>query len=61
MRVEGWIPSRLLWDVGQPRVRWMLLGNERLLDPFFEQTIQRRMSQPFHLLFRQECSLDELV
>ena len=35
-------------------VRWVRLGETRLLDPFYEQTMQRVMMQPFHQLFRQE-------
>jgi hypothetical protein len=38
----------------------MLLGTERLLDPFFHGTLQRQMMKPFHQLFRRETDLEEM-
>ena len=38
----------------------MLLGTERLLDPFFHQTLQKQMMKPFHQLFRRETELEEM-
>jgi hypothetical protein len=61
MNLHGWIPVRIAWTSAGPRVEWILLGNERLLDPFFEQTLQRHMRHPFHHLFRRETSLEEMT
>ncbi len=61
MNLHGWIPVRIAWTSEGPRVEWILLGDQRLRDPFFEQTLQRRMQHPFHHLFRRETTLDEMT
>jgi hypothetical protein len=60
MNLQGWIPVRIVWRASAPRVEWMLLGKERLLDPFFHETLQRQMMKPFHQLFRRETGLEEM-
>ena len=61
MNLSEWIPARVAWREGIPRMEWMLMGAGRLLDPFYAQTMQRQMMQPFHQLFRRETSLQEMV
>jgi hypothetical protein len=61
VNLNGWIPSRFFLRSGEPRVRWTLLGSERLLDPFFDQTLQRQMKHPFHQLFSRETSVETLI
>jgi hypothetical protein len=61
MNLTGWVPSRFLWRATGPRVQWTLLGQQRLLDPFYEQALQRQMAHPFHHLFRRETSIEEMV
>ena len=60
MNLAGWIPVRILKREAGPCVEWMLLGTERLRDPFYHQTIQRQMMKPFHQLFRRETTLEEM-
>jgi hypothetical protein len=60
MSLSGWIPSRFVWGLQGPTVQWTMLGEERLLDPFFEQTMQRKMMQPFHQLFRRDTPIEVL-
>jgi hypothetical protein len=60
MNLRGWIPVRIAWRASAPQVEWMLLGRERLLDPFFHETLQRQMAKPFHQLFRRETGLEEM-
>jgi len=60
VNLRGWIPVRIAWRPSGPRVEWMLLGTERLLDPFFRQTLQKQMMKPFHQLFRRETGLEEM-
>ncbi|QSQ25438.1 sulfotransferase family protein [Pyxidicoccus parkwayensis] len=60
-RLEGWVPCRVLFEDGAPRVEWCHLGTQRFTDPFFEQTLERRFRHPFALLFRHQTSMDELV
>ncbi len=59
--LAGWVPSHMLWRDGEPVIQWALLGEERLLDPFFEQTLQRVMRRPFQQLFRRETTVDEVL
>ena len=59
MNLKGWMPARIAWRNGEPRVEWLLVGERRLLEPFFEQTLRDQMTHPFHQLFRRETSLDE--
>jgi hypothetical protein len=60
VNLRGWIPVRIAWRASGPRVEWMLLGTERLLDPFFHETLHRQMMKPFHQLFRRETGLEEM-
>jgi hypothetical protein len=59
----GWTPIRIFWQQSQPFVDWVLLGEQRPTEPFFEQTIGHAMHHPFNMLFRHRTpieSLDEL-
>ena len=40
---------------------WCHLGVERFTDPFFDQTIGRRLREPFCLLFRHRTPIDALI
>jgi hypothetical protein len=46
--LADWLPYSILWDSSPARVRWRHLGRERLVDPFFDQTIERRRHDPNH-------------
>jgi hypothetical protein len=59
--LQGWLPVRVLRRGDDVSVVWVLMGDERLLDPFFEETVRRVMAKPFHKLFQRETSMDELV
>ena len=61
MNLSGWMPVHLVWSEAGPRVEWTLMGKQRLLDPFFAQTMQRQMSRPFHQLFRRQTSMEEMA
>jgi hypothetical protein len=61
VNLQGWLPARVVWRDSVPRVEWTLMGSRRLLDPFFEGTLDRQMSHPFHQLFRRDCSLEEMI
>ncbi len=62
LNLKGWIPIQVYWPGGQsrPTVGWCLLGEERFTDPFFESTVQRRLSHPFHHAFRRQTPIDVL-
>ena len=54
------MPVRLAWKNTAPLVEWLFMGDERFTDPFFEDTIRRRMRLPFNLLFRHQTSMELL-
>lgn len=58
---DGWMPIRVYPEAGQLRVDWCHLGDTRFLEPFFNETVERRLRHPFALLFRPQTSLDALV
>lgn len=59
--LAGWLPIHVYWRQAQPWVDWCCLGERRLLEPFFEQTIEAALRQPFNVLFRHQTPLDHLV
>ncbi|WP_426752657.1 sulfotransferase family protein [Myxococcus sp. Y35] len=59
--LEGWVPARIHVDVDRLRVDWCHLGAQRFTDPFFDETLERRLRHPFALLFRHQTSMEELV
>lgn len=61
MNLHGWLPVRVVAGKNSPRAEWTLMGKQRLLDPFFEETLRRQMDHPFHHLFRRETSMDEMA
>src|ERR1019366_9608573 len=61
MNLHGWMPARIAWRDSGPRVEWTLMERRRLVEPFFEQTLQGQMTHPFHQLFRRETSLEDMA
>jgi len=59
MNLKGWLPARIAWRETEPRVEWTLMGQRRLIEPFFAQTLRSQMLHPFHQLFRRETTLEE--
>ncbi|MFH6784768.1 MULTISPECIES: sulfotransferase [Methylobacterium] len=58
--LEGWTPFRAGWVDGAMTVDWCHLGEHRLTDPFFYETIARAIGYPFNLAFRQRTLADDL-
>jgi hypothetical protein len=58
--LDGWIPSRIGWPGGEPLVEWRWLGEHRLEEPFFNDTLNRALRNPFTLLFRHKTPLETL-
>ncbi|KFA94138.1 aspartyl beta-hydroxylase [Archangium violaceum] len=56
-----WFPVRVHAREGGFDVEWCHLGGQRFTEPFFDDTIQRRLRYPFNWLFRHQTSLDELA
>ena len=42
----GWLPYSIRWESLHPDIVWRHLGTERLVEPFFDQTIERRRRDP---------------
>jgi hypothetical protein len=58
--LDGWIPSRVSWRGGEPFIEWRWLGEHSLTEPFFNDTMNRAVRNPFTLLFRHETPLETL-
>jgi gluconate kinase len=56
----GWTPIRIFWQQSAPFVDWVLLGEQRPTEPFFEQTIGQAMHHPFNMLFRHRTPVAAL-
>lgn len=53
--LTGWTPAVL--RVEDATLEWVYTGELRFDDPFFEQTIERALQDPFALLFRRRTPL----
>ena len=56
-----WTPAHIRWEQGSPVVHWCYLGQDRFVEPFFEQTIRRHSRTPFNLLPQPATPLDTLA
>ncbi len=59
--LHGWVPARIHEEGGRLRVDWCHLGGQRFTDPFFDETLERRLRHPFAMLFRHQTSMEDLV
>ena len=59
--LEGWLPIHVDWDQTPAAVDWCHVGKRRLLEPFFEQTVEKCLRDPFNLLFRHQSALEVLT
>jgi len=59
--MDNWLPIRIDWKQTPPQVDWGHVGTRRFTEPFFEQTIEKCLRQPFNLLFRHQTPLEALV
>ncbi|HEY5753999.1 MAG TPA: hypothetical protein VIT21_12675 [Chthoniobacterales bacterium] len=57
---RDWMPGRVVWTDGAPRVEWVYFPERRFAEPFFEATLQTIMRRPFNLLFRHNTSMEFL-
>jgi hypothetical protein len=58
--LRDWMPIRFYRRGDDPFVDWCYMGADRFTAPFFSDTIQRRLSYPFSLLFRHQTPIDVL-
>lgn len=55
--LDGWMPIRVSFRASMPVVDWCYMGDAAFTEPFFDQTVERRLRRPFPLLFRRETSM----
>lgn len=60
-QLAGWMPVRVFWQGAEPFVEWAMLGEIRLKEPFFEQTMGIAMRYPFNQLFRRRTQVSALA
>lgn len=58
---RGWIPIRVYPHASDYWVDWLRLGAAPLSAPFFQDSIQEAMCHPFHLAFRRQTPLADLI
>ena len=58
--MDGFVPYRIDGSADPPRVHWCRLGDRRFVEPFFEQTIQAALEDPFALVFQHRTPLARL-
>jgi hypothetical protein len=57
--LDGWTPVRVYANGGEPVVEWALVDGP-FADPFFEQTANRAMQQPFNAAFARRTPIAAL-
>jgi hypothetical protein len=58
---DGWIPIRVYPEATGYRVDWCYFGSRRLTEPFFRDSVQIALQEPFNLAFRQDTAIDALL
>ncbi|HSL45924.1 MAG TPA: hypothetical protein VK897_21000 [Anaerolineales bacterium] len=59
-QLAGWVPIRLYWQDSRPMVDWCYLGTRQFHEPFFDETIDQCLRQPFNMLFRHQTPVEVL-
>jgi gluconate kinase len=59
-QLAGWTPIRVYWQESSPMVDWCYSGEQRFIEPFFYQTIDRCLRNPFNMLFRHQTPIEML-
>jgi hypothetical protein len=59
--LTGWTPIRVGVEDGRPLVDWCWTEGVAFDDPFFDQTVDGCLHDPYRLLFRRRTSIDVLA
>ncbi|MCA1593924.1 MAG: hypothetical protein LC754_14995 [Acidobacteria bacterium] len=59
-QLSKWTPLRLYWQESSAFVDWCYVGEQRLTDPFYDQTVERSLRNPCNLLFRHQTPIETL-
>lgn len=57
---RDWSPLRIYENDGRFFVDWVFLGRQRFTQPFFEDTMQLLLREPFNLAFRHQTPIEFL-
>lgn len=60
-RLRGWLPIRFHLRSAGLELDWCYLGEQRLTDPFFDDTIARQLQHPFNLFFQPRTTVQTLA
>jgi hypothetical protein len=60
-RFDGWIPVRVFWRDAKAWIDWCWLGERRLKEPFFRDTVGALLQEPFNKAFRRETPIEALM
>ncbi|MEO7505721.1 MAG: sulfotransferase family protein [Pyrinomonadaceae bacterium] len=60
-RLRGWLPVRFHMRSTGLELDWCYLGEQRLTDPFFDDTIARQLHYPFNLFFQPRTTIQTLA
>lgn len=55
-----WVPARVFQNGDGAFVDWIYIGRDRFTDPFFNDTIELRLQNPFSLLFKHVTPIEFL-
>lgn len=61
LNFSGWRPIRIYIAKGRVMVDWARLMDTPLLEPFFQHGVQSQLKLPFHLAFRRQTPLEDLL
>jgi hypothetical protein len=61
LAATGWTPIHIATVGAQPAVEWCDLRGLAFDEPFFEDTVQRALREPYRLLFRPRTTIDALA
>lgn len=59
-QLTDWIPARVSWREAEPLIDWCYLGEQRISEVSFDQTLNKCIELPFNLLFRHQTSMEVL-
>jgi hypothetical protein len=60
-RLAGWTPIAVDANGAEPVIRWCFTEGVEFTEPFFDQTIDRCLRDPFRLLFWRETGVEALA
>ena len=59
--LEGWTPTEIVWNDTVPAIRWHFTDGIDFAEPFFRQSVERCLRDPFRLLFWRDTGVDQLI